>query len=738
MDSQHGMLESVLESQLVFMVKTDLQGNYIYLNSHFCNYLNIDGMDVIGSQFSRHLIPEDRYKCKEILRDSLANPTARQKVLLRIAHGELGAVASEWEFMVLEREGGTAEILAIGFDVTERELIELDLFAANQRLQTYINNSPLGVVEYDNELNIIQWSKRSEEIFGWKEEEILNKKFSAFDMIHEDDLENTIKVGRELMSGEVDGNVSFNSNYTKEEKVVHCIWYNSVIKDEEGKVQSILSLVQDITSRKQVEQQLIASENRFRFLIENGNDAVAILSHDAQPLYVTPSIKRVLGYNEDEAMQMDVFDLLHPDDKVGVQLALQSALENPGVPVKGYTSRMKHKNGSWRWVESTITNLLDNVHVGGIVDNFRDITERIEAEQLIKRTNRHLERAQKIAHIGYWEMNIETGENYWSDEMYHICGLDKKAGVMPLAEFMQLIHPDDHDRVAKLNGLVLESDETLMVEYRLMRKNKSIIYVQAILNRIADEHGNAVAIEGTLQDISERKQGEHTLKHLLDTTTDQNKRLKDFSFMTSHNIRSSVANLLGLTSLLNGEPGNTEYVSMISTTTLQLDRTLKNISELLNFENEFTLQYRIDCNLFECVNRIITLNDSIIKLKGIELIVEVPMDFTVSVIPAYLDSILHNLITNAIKYGITESSNLIIIKAERTDDATAVSVQDFGVGINMPVSGNKLFKLGSRLHTSSEGQGLGLFMTKHQVELMGGRIEVESEVSVGTTFKVIF
>jgi len=729
------MLNSILRSQLLYVAKIDLAGKYTYVNDHFREQLGLENRDVIDNQFVDYILAEDHSRCREAIEACKAGSGANSKSALRIPRGRFEVVTSEWEFQLI-KNGELTEILCLGYDTTEKERIGRNLLSANQRLATYINNSPLGIVEYDKSLNIIQWSKRSEAIFGWTENEILSRNLAAFDLVHKEDMDATARIGEELLSGAVDGNVSFNRNYKKSGETVHCIWYNSVIKDQAGNVQSILSLVQDITERNLASQQIAASESRFRALIENGNDAVAIISMDGQPIYISSSIKRVLGYEEAEALTLDVFGLLHPEDAAGVADALKSAVENPGVPVAGHTSRMRHKDGSWRWIEATITNLIHDPHIGGIVDNFRDVTDRVETEQAIQKANRHLEQAQKIARLGYWELSLNGGENYWSDQMYTICGLARGSQKISFEEFISLVVSEERDIVSASYQSARDTDRPVAIEFRIKKADSSVVHVQAIVNRVLDNAGRAISLEGTLQDITERKYEEEAMRKLLHTTSDQNKRLKDFSFMTSHNIRSSVANLLGLTSLLEDDPGNEVVVGMIASTTLQLDATLKNISELLNFENEFNVSQKVNCNLLEVVTRIVELNNSTIVRNGINIDVQIDSSLSVKAIPAYLDSIFHNLISNAIKYGTTDVAKLIEVRAHKENGTTTVSIKDYGLGINLQENSDKLFKLGSRLHTSSDGQGLGLFMTKHQIETMGGKIELQSEVSEGSTFVV--
>jgi PAS domain S-box-containing protein len=164
-------------------------------------------------------------------------------------------------------------------------------------------------------------------------------------------------------------------------------YYQLVYKpaiDDAGNIIAALVFAKDVTKVTQAKTSIENSEKRFRALVENSGDAVAILAPDGKPSYVSPSISAVLGYTQEEALQLQLFDLLHPDDIEVVSQAMQKSLENPGKPVPGATSRIKHKDGTWRWLESTITNMIDDPLIGGIVDNFRDVTFKIEYEQQLK------------------------------------------------------------------------------------------------------------------------------------------------------------------------------------------------------------------------------------------------------------------------------------------------------------------------------------------------------------------
>ncbi|WP_165940167.1 PAS domain S-box protein [Dyadobacter psychrotolerans] len=133
---------------------------------------------------------------------------------------------------------------------------------------------------------------------------------------------------------------------------------------------------------------LIKSEKRYRALIEHSADGVVILDQSGKPKYVSASVKNVLGYEPNEVLNMDLFTLMHPDEIADMTLMLKKILNHPGKTIPGHTGRMLHKDGSWRWIEATVTNLLDDPDINGIIDNFRDVTERVQGEQLLSESGK--------------------------------------------------------------------------------------------------------------------------------------------------------------------------------------------------------------------------------------------------------------------------------------------------------------------------------------------------------------
>lgn len=175
----------------------------------------------------------------------------------------------------------------------------------------------------------------------------------------------------------------------------YIFWY---ISKQPAKLEKlVLEKTNTIQSNKQL----------FKALVENSLDAVAILSEEGFNLYASPSITSVLGYSKKEILKINLFDILHEKDKPLVVEKLQFILENPSQSIHGHLCRIKHKDGSWRWVECTVTNLLENPAVHGIVNNFRDITAKIEAEQQNEFEHRDKDALINSTHDLIWSVSSD-------------------------------------------------------------------------------------------------------------------------------------------------------------------------------------------------------------------------------------------------------------------------------------------------------------------------------------------
>jgi len=252
------------------------------------------------------------------------------------------------------------------------------------------------------------------------------------------------------------------------------------------------------------------------------------------------------------------------------------------------------------------------------------------------------------------------------------------------------------------------------------------------------KNGEIVGSQAYLHDITKIRNAEEELRNLLHLTQKQNERLKNFAHIVSHNIRSHSANLAGLVRELSdveSEEERTMFTNLLKAGTEKLNETIYNLNEIVTINENSNISLTSKSILSEIDKTLNVVANSLIK-NNIEIIKEVNPDLEVMVVSSYLESIVLNLITNAIKYRDANKQSFVKINAERTGHLIKLSVADNGLGIDLNKYGTKLFGMYKTFHKHADARGVGLFITKAQIEAMGGKIEVKSEPGNGTTFYV--
>src|SRR4028119_1302533 len=199
--------------------------------------------------------PDDLAETKAKYQQAIAdNKEFHHEYRLRWSDGSIHWVEARGQF-TYDSQGNPKHSIGVVIDITERKQAEEALRQVLQKLNFHFENSPMAVVEWDRDFRVIRWSAGAERILGWKAEEMLGKSLTEIPFIFEEDLEAVAEVCQRLVYGEEPHIFSYNRNYTKDRNVVHCVWYNSSLRDESGRMISVLSLVLNVTERKQAEQE---------------------------------------------------------------------------------------------------------------------------------------------------------------------------------------------------------------------------------------------------------------------------------------------------------------------------------------------------------------------------------------------------------------------------------------------------------------------------------------------------
>ena len=303
------------------------------------------------------------------------SPPANQHLRLRISTGLLPGsgrdIFLQWS-VVPGHEADYSKVLVSIIDFTERKLADQALRESEKKYRDLVENISEVYFVCDHQGLIVYSSPNFFSETGYMPEEILGKPF--LNMIVPQDRPRVLKFYRDRTN---DGTVDTTCEFRGRRKDGSTTWVEQstrIIRDPEGNVKEYRNVVRDVSERIQARDELASRERRFRSLIEESSDVVALVNREGAFSYVSPSMTRVLGYRPDELIGSNALALIHPLDLDSIKKLFDELLHEPSK-IAAAEIRYKGKNGSWRWIEGVGKNLLEDPAVGAIVVNFRDITE---------------------------------------------------------------------------------------------------------------------------------------------------------------------------------------------------------------------------------------------------------------------------------------------------------------------------------------------------------------------------
>src|SRR5215213_11608863 len=271
-------------------------------------------------------------------------------------------------------------------------------------------------------------------------------------------------------------------------------------------------VIRDVTERKEAETAIKESEERFRSLVQNTSDIVTILEADGTVRYISPAVERVMGYKPEEQVGINAFSSVHPDDRDRALVTFAEVLKMPGLhpPLE---FRVPHKDGSWRYLEHVVNNLLDDPAVRGVVVNSRDVTERKEAERKLQDAEQRyrslIEQVPAVVYIQ--EIGSPDSALYMSPQIETLTGYSPEDCKDPGLRW-GMVHPDDRERLQLEDRRTGEPGEVFTTEYRVIHRDGRVVWVRNESIMLEEPSGTRYW-QGLMLDITERKRFEEALQH---------------------------------------------------------------------------------------------------------------------------------------------------------------------------------------------------------------------------------
>src|SRR5215213_10202861 len=276
-----------------------------------------------------------------------------------------------------------------------------------------------------------------------------------------------------------------------------------------------------LLERRQVEEALQHSEKRFRALIENGLDNISLLKADGTLIWESPATSRMLNYAPGEFLGHDIFDLMHPDDKEWTRGLYIKLIQKPGSHERG-TFRLQRSDGTWRWVDAIVTNMLNEPSVNAIVVNYRDITEQKRAEEALRESQAKYQNLVETSHDLIWSVDAEGKITFLNRAAKEIYGYEPEE-LIGHSFFDVMASEQDHRNSEIFIKTIAETGEFREVESQVRHRDGREFILSANSIVIHDNNGEVIGITGSSRDITERKRVENVLKeerNLLRTLVD--------------------------------------------------------------------------------------------------------------------------------------------------------------------------------------------------------------------------
>lgn len=446
------------------------------------------------------------------------------------------------------------------------------------------------------------------------------------------------------------------------------------------------------------------------------------------------------GYSHEEIKNMDFMTITHPDD-LEADLENMERLRNGEISQYSMEKRYIDKTGKAIWVNITVSPLWDkNEKPNNHITIVEDITGRKASEKLILESQKKIKDLIDSVDGVVWEGNSEApGITFISKKSESLLGYTPEEWIADDYFWRKIIHPEDRDWVINFSMDCARKRKPFDSEYRLIAKNGNVVWVRDIVS-IYHESDGTIKFRGILIDITKSKQFEIDLNNSLTLVTEQNKRLLNFSHIVSHNLRSHTSNihsLINLIELSEDEAEEKELLVLLKSVSEALNETMDNLNEVVSIQTDITPVIE-ELHLNKFINRTLdVLRNQIVK-NDATILNQVADDVTVKFNPAYLESIILNFLSNSIRYRHPERNPVIELKSYVENGYRVLEIKDNGIGMDLKRNGEKLFGMYKTFTNNPESRGIGLFITKNQIDAMKGKIAVDSVLNEGTTFKIYF
>ena len=643
--------------------------------------------------------------------------------------------------------GKPLRMFGVNLDITEQKNIERERKKTLEFLERTNEAARIGAWEINIEKNKIYWTKTTRQIHEVGDD--YQPDFNGAIQFFEEGEH------RDKITDAVTDAIKYGKSYDLELQMLTAkgnrIWTRAIGHAEmvNGKCVRVYGTFQDISQQQKVKEELQISEKQFRGAFEFSAIGMALVSTQGKWLKVNKRVCDILGYTEQELLQIDFQQLTHTDD-LEIDLNYVQQMLDGTLETYQLQKRYLHKNGNLVWVLLSVSLVKDSegkpLH---FVAQLEDITQRKYTEAALLKVNEELRAifasensvaiiaTDLVGTITQFSRGAEVLLGYSAEE---VIGKESPALFHSLQEVEErgIELTEEFGRVIKGFDVFIEFARQGKYESRewtYIRKDKSLFPVQLAVTAIKNMSGDISGYVGIATDVTERKQAEESAKRYAQLEA-KNNEMEQFTYIASHDLQEPLRTVSSFAALLNRDYGDRlddngkQYLHYISQSTGRMTELIKGLLFYARIGRERKIEL-VDCNQLvaavkEDLHLSITQTNAQITVSDLPVLEAYKMELTV---------LFQNLIGNAIKFRKKDVAPIVNISAKKINGIWTFKVSDNGIGIERK-NKEKVFILFQRLHNKREyeGTGIGLAHCKKIVELHNGSIWIESIPGQGTDF----
>ena len=629
-------------------------------------------------------------------------------------------------------------------DITERKKAAQALSQSEFRYRQFVETAQEGIWMLDENNLTTFANKKLGEILEYSPQEMMGKENYLF---MDDAGKKALKESLERVRKGIKESVDMRY-ITKGGKHIWATVSANPVFDETGKYKGALGMVADITLRKEAEQKLHESETFNKGVLSSLSSHIAVIDECGTLIAVNKAwndFAKANGITSHERVSAgsNYFDVCKRAIENGDSFAAQVLAGIQSV-FKKETQQFEmeypcHSAEQQRWFILSAINFGSDAHK--VVISHQNITVRKQAEQSLQQSQSNLKAIIENTDATIYSLDTEFRYMAFNQPLYNylkqIYGLEIKLGDHVFS-YLEKLEPEEAKGWKEIYSKALKG-ETVKFEKEFSVgefHNYSSFSIYPVW-----ENKIIIGLSCFVYDITKQKQEQQQKEKMSADLIQRNRDLEQFTFIISHNLRAPTANIIGFTENLQEETltprEQKEFLQGLSTSATGLDTIIKDINTILQIKREVNEKKEIVI-FSKLVNEIMISIGNLIDKHRVLIKPDFSQVNEFYSLKVYMYSIFYNLISNSIKYSKPNEQPLIEIKSKKENGKIILTFNDNGLGMDLKTKSDKIFGLYKRFHSHVEGKGMGLFMVKTQVESLGGKITIASELNKGTKFTIVF